>query len=60
MDWWREAELIELIKEAAYDGQWRMLDNLYNNEYQQASSDLKEFLKEFLKELIVNSAAILT
>jgi hypothetical protein len=49
MDWWREAELIELIKEAAYDGQWRMLDNLYNNEYQQASSDLKE--------LIVNWAA---
>jgi hypothetical protein len=44
MDWWREAELIELIKEAAYDGQWRMLDNLYNNEYQQAGSDLKEFL----------------
>jgi hypothetical protein len=39
MDCWREAELIELIKEAAYDGQWRMLDNLYNNEYQ-------EFLKE--------------
>jgi hypothetical protein len=27
---------IELIKEAAYSGQWRMLDNLYNNEYQQA------------------------
>jgi hypothetical protein len=53
MDWWKEAELIELIKEAAYSGQWRMLDNLYNNEYQQASSDLKEFLKEF----IVNWAA---
>jgi uncharacterized protein YuzE/virulence-associated protein VapD len=53
MDWWREAELIELIKEAAYDGQWRMLDNLYNNEYQQASSDLKEFLRE----MMVNWAA---
>jgi hypothetical protein len=37
-------EVIELIKEAAYSGQWRMLDNLYNNEYQQACSDLKEFL----------------
>jgi hypothetical protein len=53
MDWWKEAEIIELIKEAAYSGQLRMLDNLYNNEYQQASSDLKEFLKE----LIVNWAA---
>jgi hypothetical protein len=40
-------------KEPAYDGQWRMLDNLCNNEYQQAYSDLKEFLKE----LLVNSAA---
>jgi hypothetical protein len=46
MDWWREVELIELIKEAGYDGQWRMLDNLYNNEYQQAYSDLKQFLNE--------------
>jgi hypothetical protein len=36
-------ELIELIREAAYSGRWRMLDNLYNNEYQQASSDLKQF-----------------
>ena len=44
MDWWKSVELIELIKEAAYSGQWRMLDNLYNNEYQQACSDLKEFL----------------
>jgi hypothetical protein len=44
MDWWKSAELIELIKEAAYSRQWRMLDNLYNNEYQQACSDLKEFL----------------
>jgi hypothetical protein len=37
-------ELIELTKEAAYSGQWRMLDNLYENEYQEACSDLKEFL----------------
>jgi hypothetical protein len=48
MDWWKEVELIELIREAAYSGQWRMLDNLYNNEYQQASSDLKEFLQEMI------------
>jgi hypothetical protein len=44
MDWWKSVELIQLIKEAVYSGQWRMLDNLYNNEYQQACSDLKEFL----------------
>jgi hypothetical protein len=53
MDWWKSVELIELIKEAAYRGQWRMLDILYNNEYQQACSDLKQFLNE----CIVNSAA---
>jgi hypothetical protein len=46
MDWWKSVELIELGKEAAYRGQWRMLDNLYNNEYQQACSDLKQFLNE--------------
>jgi hypothetical protein len=46
-------ELIELTKEAAYSGQWRMLDNLYENEYQEACSDLKEFLNE----IIVNCAA---
>jgi hypothetical protein len=46
-------ELIELIKEAVYRGQWRMLDILYNNEYQQACSDLKQFLNES----IVNCAA---
>ena len=39
-------KLIELIKDAAYRGQWRKLDNLYNNEYQQACSDLKQFLNE--------------
>jgi hypothetical protein len=38
--------LSELFSEAAYSGQWRMLDNLYNNEYQQASSDLKEFFEQ--------------
>jgi hypothetical protein len=53
MDWWKEVELVELFSEAAYSGQWRMLDNLYNNEYQQASSDLKQFLRE----MIVNWAA---
>jgi hypothetical protein len=53
MDWWISVELIELIKEAAYRGQLRMLDNLYNNEYQQACSDLKEFLNGS----IVNCAA---
>jgi hypothetical protein len=53
MDWWKSVELIELIKEAAYRGQWRMLDILYNNEYQQACSDLKQFLNES----IVNCAA---
>jgi hypothetical protein len=46
MDWWKSVELFELIKEAVYRGQWRMLDNLYNNEYQQACSDLKQFLNE--------------
>jgi hypothetical protein len=53
MHWWKSVELIDLMKEAAYRGQWRMLDNLYNNEYQQACSDLKEFLNES----IVNCAA---
>ena len=53
MDWWKQMELIELFIEAAYSGQWRMLDNLYENEYQQAPSNLKEFLKQ----RIVNSAA---
>jgi hypothetical protein len=46
MDWWKQTELIELFIKAAYSGQWRMLDNLYKNEYQQAPSNLKEFLKE--------------
>jgi hypothetical protein len=54
IDWWKSGvELIELIKEAAYSGQWRMLDNLYNNKYQQACLDLKELLNRS----IVNCAA---
>jgi hypothetical protein len=43
VDWWKEVELVELFSEAAYSGQRRRLDNLYNNEYQQACSDLKAF-----------------
>jgi hypothetical protein len=46
-------EIIELTKEAAYSGQWRMLDNLYEDEYQEACSDLKEFLNGS----IINCAA---
>jgi hypothetical protein len=53
MDWWKQMELIELFIEAVYSGQWRMLDNLYENEYQLAPSSLKEFLKQ----RIVDSAA---
>ena len=53
MEWWKQTELIELFIEAAYSGQWRMLDSLYENEYQQAPSNLKEFLKQ----RIVNWAA---
>ena len=46
VDWWKEVELVELFLEAVYSGQRRMLDNLCNNEYQQASSDLKEFFEQ--------------
>lgn len=53
INWWNEEELIQLFIEAARSGQLRMLDKLYNNEYQQASSDLKDFLRE----MIVNWAA---
>jgi hypothetical protein len=53
INWWNEEELIQLFIEAARSGQLRMLDKLYENEYQQASSDLKEFLKT----LIVHWAA---
>jgi hypothetical protein len=42
LEWWKETEL---FIGAANCGQLRMLDKLYENEYQQASSDLKEFLK---------------
>jgi hypothetical protein len=44
MEWWKETELIDLFIGAANCGQLRMLDKLYENEYQQASSDLKEFV----------------
>ncbi len=44
MEWWKETELRELFIGAANCGQLKMLDKLYENEYQQASSDLKEFL----------------
>jgi hypothetical protein len=37
---------VELFTHAVYSGPWRMLDSLYENEYQQASSDLKEILKK--------------
>jgi hypothetical protein len=53
INWWNEEELIQLFIEAARSGQLRMLDKLYEKEYQQASSDLKEFLKP----LIVHWAA---
>jgi hypothetical protein len=53
MDWWKQTELVELFIKAAYSGHSRMLDNLYENEYQEACSDLKEFLKGS----IVNLAA---
>jgi hypothetical protein len=58
MDWWKSVELFELIKEAAYRGQWRMLDNLYNNEYQQACSDLKEFLNGSIVNCAVSAGQI--
>jgi hypothetical protein len=53
LEWWKEMELIELFIAAAYGGQWRVLEKLYENEYQQASSDFKEFLNK----RIVNWAA---
>jgi hypothetical protein len=37
INWWKEAELIALFIDAACSGQWKMLDKLYENEYQQAS-----------------------
>jgi hypothetical protein len=58
VDWWKEVELVELFSEAAYSKQRRMLDNLYNNEYQQASSDLKEFLREMIVHWAANAGQI--
>ena len=53
LEQWKQMELIELFSKAAYSGQWRILDSLYENEYQQAPSNLKETLKQ----IIVNWAA---
>jgi hypothetical protein len=53
LEWWKQTELIELFPNSAYSGQWRMLDGLYKNGYQQAPSNLKEILKQ----MIVNWAA---
>jgi hypothetical protein len=44
LEWWKESELIDLFIGAENCGQLRMLDKLYENEYQQATSDLREFL----------------
>jgi hypothetical protein len=53
MEWWKQTELIQLISKASYSGHWRTLDSLYENEYQQVPSDLKEILNK----TIVNWAA---
>jgi hypothetical protein len=49
LEWWKQMELVELFCDAAYSGQWRMLDSLYVNGWQQTPS--------ILKEKIVNWAA---
>jgi hypothetical protein len=41
-------EIIELFSDTASSGQWRMLDSLYKNGYQQAPSNLKEILKQMI------------
>jgi hypothetical protein len=48
LEWWKEMELVELFSEAVYSEQWRMLDSLYENEYQKAPSHLKEILKQMI------------
>jgi hypothetical protein len=53
LEWWKNAELIALFADATYSGQLRMLDSLYENEYQQAPYALKQILNE----TIVNGAA---
>jgi hypothetical protein len=53
LEWWKQRELVELFSDAVYNGQWRMLDNLYGNEYQLVPSNLKEIWKQ----MIVNWAA---
>jgi hypothetical protein len=39
-------EFLELSYDAAYSGQWRMLDSLYENGYQQAPTALKQILNK--------------
>jgi hypothetical protein len=58
MNWWKQTELIELFIEAAYSGQWRMLDNLYKNEYQLVPSTLKELLKQRIVDLAASGGQI--
>jgi hypothetical protein len=53
LEWWKNAELFALFAEPAYSGQWRMLDNLYENGYQQ----IPYASKQILNEMIVNWAA---
>jgi hypothetical protein len=51
-------ELIELFIEAVYSAQWRMLDNLYENEYKLVPSNLKEFLKQRTVNLAASGGQI--
>jgi hypothetical protein len=58
MDWLKQTELIELFIEAVYSGQWRMLDNLYENEYQLVPSNLKQFFKQRIVDLAASGGQI--
>jgi hypothetical protein len=42
LEWWKQMELVVLFCNAAYRGQWRMMDSLYMNGWQQTPSILKE------------------
>jgi hypothetical protein len=42
LEWWKQTELVELFCDAAYSEQWRMMDSLYMNGWQQTPSVLKE------------------
>ncbi len=46
LEWWKDVELIVLFADIALSGQWRMLDSLYDNGYQQAPYALKQILNE--------------